>query len=398
MRFLHSRGIVHRDLKTLNILLDEFDDAYVADFGLSAVMRGNQDLVGGVGTPHYTAPKVLQHLRYNEKIDVYSYCLVLWELLTQKVPYAGVKDIAIFDHVVNRNWRLPIPKEAPPGLRKIISRCWSRNPNDRPTFEEIVSLFERHDIVFPQSQTVDLAKVNYSFRCPPLDFDCAFEVLKNPDHPRFASVCDFIGRRIDARTRERLRPGVSFAELVKATGEIDAVLLLASVLMTTDQIECFWNNGGLALFGSVLQSPGTYNISSAIRFALVLLEAIVGKITNSLPLIASRVDCSNSTTLGYIGYQPDRDGDHTIAEKVNERLDTKGFTGARRCLKNLSSIAIGPTLRHIYHSTVLRNVSGATPVPKCCIPPSRTHFTAPSQPSRHQMNGCPDVSGSCSLP
>jgi hypothetical protein len=148
-----------------------------------------------------------------------------------------------------------------------------------------------------------LEKVNWSFRCPPLDFDYAFEVLKNPDHPRFASVCDFIGRRIDARTRERLGPGVSFAEfaeLVKATGEIDVVLLLASVLMTTDEIECFWNNGGLALFGRVLQSPGTYNISSAIRFALVLPEAIVGKITNSLPLIASRMDCSNSTTLGSI--------------------------------------------------------------------------------------------------
>jgi serine/threonine protein kinase len=199
-------GIVHRDLKTQNILLDEFDDACVADFGLSAVMHGNQDLVGGVGTPHYTAPEVLQHLRYNEKIDVYSYGLVLWELLTQKVPYAGMKDIAIFDHVVNRNWRLPIPKEAPPGLRKIISRCWSRNPNDRPTFAEIVPLFEKHDVIFPQSQPVDFAKVNRTFRCPPLDFDCVFEVLKKPDHPRFSSLCDFIGRRIDPMTRERLRP------------------------------------------------------------------------------------------------------------------------------------------------------------------------------------------------
>jgi hypothetical protein len=94
-----------------------------------------------------------------------------------------------------------------------------------------------------------------------------------------------------------------------------------------------------------------------------------------------------------VRYRPDRDD--TIAEKGNERLDTKSFAGARQCLKNLSSIAIGPTLRHIYHSTVLRNVSGATPVPKCCIPPSRTHFTAPSP---HQMNGCPDVSGPGSLP
>jgi serine/threonine protein kinase len=284
MRFLHGRGIVHRDLKTLNILLDEFDDAYVADFGLCAVMHNNQDLVGGVGTPHYTAPEVLQHLRYNEKIDVYSYGLILWELLTRKVPYTGMKDMAIFDHVVNRNWRLPIPKETPAGLRKAISRCWSRNANDRPPFDEIVMLFEKGDIIFPDAATLDLGALSRGVRCPPLDLEYAFKVLGNPEHPRFSSVCDFITRRIDARTREQLRQGVCFSDLVKATGDVHSVLLLASVLMDAGEIESFWTHGGHELFHKVLEG-NCFDISSAIRFALVLPDARVCQIVDALPQI-----------------------------------------------------------------------------------------------------------------
>ena len=86
MAKLHSMNIVHRDLKTLNILLDEYNDGFVADFGLSGMMKNNQELVGGVGTPHYTAPEVLMHTRYGPKVDSFSYGVVLWEMLMRKIP------------------------------------------------------------------------------------------------------------------------------------------------------------------------------------------------------------------------------------------------------------------------------------------------------------------------
>jgi serine/threonine protein kinase len=71
IEYLPSLGIVHRDLETLNILLDEEDDGCVADFGFSGMMKDIQELAGGVGTPHYTAPEVLSHTRYVPKVDAF---------------------------------------------------------------------------------------------------------------------------------------------------------------------------------------------------------------------------------------------------------------------------------------------------------------------------------------
>ena len=132
MAHLHSLSIVHRDLKTLNILLDEEDDGCVADFGLSGMMKDNQELCGGVGTPHYTAPEVLAHSRYGPKVDIFSFAVVLWEMLMKTVPYGEMSHMEIYEHVVTRGWRLPIPHDTPEGLKKLITRCWSKSPNDRP--------------------------------------------------------------------------------------------------------------------------------------------------------------------------------------------------------------------------------------------------------------------------
>lgn len=296
MKFLHSRGIVHRDLKTLNILLDDFDDGCVADFGLSGVMKNNQDLVGGVGTPHYTAPEILQHSRYNEKVDVYSYAFVLWEMLTRKVPYAEMTNLAIYDHIINRNWRLPIPQETPEGLRKLITRCWSRNPADRPCFAEIVQQFENHEIAFPGSEPIDWASVKAIKRCPPLDFDYAFQVLQNPNDPHFASVCYFIGSRIDDRTREILRKRNIMDNLLEAKENINGVLILASAILDESEIQAFLEKGGLVLFKTAIESGKGQYISAALRLAMVVPKELLHLFVDSLPLLSTYLESHSAST------------------------------------------------------------------------------------------------------
>ena len=86
MKYLHTLGIIHRDLKTGNILVTNDWTAKVADFGLSRIT--DKLMTRGVGTPIYTSPEALAGRSYTLKADVYSFAFVLWELVTRKIPFA----------------------------------------------------------------------------------------------------------------------------------------------------------------------------------------------------------------------------------------------------------------------------------------------------------------------
>lgn len=283
MEHLHAMNIVHRDLKTLNILLDEEDDGCVADFGLSGMMKDNQELAGGVGTPHYTAPEVLSHARYGPKVDTFSYGLVLWEMLNRKVPYGEMSHMAIYEHVVTRGWRLPIAPETPECLKRMITRCWSKNPNDRPDFSEIVKEFESGELFFPGSEKIDFQKVKTTRRCPPLDLEYALPVLQNPEHERFASVSHFIVSKIDDKLREELRRQKIIDSLKHAKVNIDTVLLLASVLLKAEEFDGFLKSGGLNMFEKCVSAQKGSMISAAVKFGLKVPPNLLPKLKQYLP-------------------------------------------------------------------------------------------------------------------
>jgi serine/threonine protein kinase len=104
MHFLHSSGIVHRDLKSLNLLLDAKWNVKVSDFGLTKFKedighhKGARDIGGG--SVHWTAPEVLNETVDVDFIlaDVYSFGIILWELLTRLQPYLGLR-YRIVDHL-----------------------------------------------------------------------------------------------------------------------------------------------------------------------------------------------------------------------------------------------------------------------------------------------------------
>jgi serine/threonine protein kinase len=142
MNWLHlsKPPILHLDLKTQNLLVDGNWVAKVADFGLSRVKQGEKNK-GATGSPVYMAPEVLANKPYDEKADVYSYGIVLWELLTGSRPYVDEKFESldeIYEHVVIDAKRPKIPPECPPELAKLIQRCWDADPTKRPSFQEIL--------------------------------------------------------------------------------------------------------------------------------------------------------------------------------------------------------------------------------------------------------------------
>ena len=84
------------------------------------------------------APEVLANQRYNEKADVFSYGIICTELLTRECPYEGMSAIQCALAVLNRDQRPEIPRYCPPQLRALIKTCVKKNPDERPTFGQII--------------------------------------------------------------------------------------------------------------------------------------------------------------------------------------------------------------------------------------------------------------------
>jgi tRNA A-37 threonylcarbamoyl transferase component Bud32 len=143
MAYLHSRNpvIIHRDLKTDNLLVDDNWQVKLADFGLATV-KSRTFAKTMCGTTGWVAPEVLAEQGYTEKADVYSFAVILWELLTRQVPYAGKNTMQVV-RSIDRGERLIIPATCPPDYSRLINLCWDTDPSVRPPFTLILTTLER---------------------------------------------------------------------------------------------------------------------------------------------------------------------------------------------------------------------------------------------------------------
>lgn len=135
MAYLHSRYVIHRDLKPSNVLLTRDHRAKIADFGMSVANTG-QELTAETGTYRYMAPEVIRHESYSSNADVYSFGIVLWQLITREVPFATMTPIqAAF--AVAEGRRPEIPPSTPQRLQEIMTACWDQDSQKRPSFTYI---------------------------------------------------------------------------------------------------------------------------------------------------------------------------------------------------------------------------------------------------------------------
>ncbi|KAL6066360.1 Tyrosine-protein kinase BTK [Balamuthia mandrillaris] len=148
MHHLHTEDICHRDLAARNLLITshnpEFCHVKITDFGMSRFADTDSDnfTKNKTGPLKWMPPESMQHQKYNAKTDVWSFGVVLWEIFARRDPYPNVSPVQVAIEVASKGMRLRPPTGCPQQIAQLMMRCWSVDPNARPSFDEICRILE----------------------------------------------------------------------------------------------------------------------------------------------------------------------------------------------------------------------------------------------------------------
>lgn len=188
MKYLHDNSIIHCDIKSANILLNinPFESSIndvilkISDFGLARKCFQSELKMNKAGTCSWMSPEVIKESLYSKSSDVWSFGVLVWEILTGQIPYKQIEQHTIEYGIVMNKLKLPIPSTCPYELRELIELCWNLNPSDRPTFDQIIDLLiEISNKDFLTNIQID------SFRSLKEDWSCEidniFNIIKNKE-------------------------------------------------------------------------------------------------------------------------------------------------------------------------------------------------------------------------
>ena len=151
--YLHSKRVLHRDVKLEKLLVDAQWNCKVTGFGTSVIRPTVSRSMTCIGTPTYMAPEVLKKEKYSEKADIYSFGIVLYEMFSGHrayglEPYKSM-NVAVLNSSIISGAR-PALDDLPVQLQQLVSDCWNQSPKRRPHWPEIISRL--HDLNDPASQ------------------------------------------------------------------------------------------------------------------------------------------------------------------------------------------------------------------------------------------------------
>ncbi|XP_035491761.1 mitogen-activated protein kinase kinase kinase mlk-1-like isoform X1 [Scophthalmus maximus] len=144
MHYLHAEApvkVIHRDLKSRNVVMTADKVLKICDFGASKFLSHTTHMTV-VGTFPWMAPEVIQSLPVSETCDTYSYGVVLWEMLTREVPFKGFEGLQVAWLVVEKQERLTIPTSCPASFAELMRKCWQAEPKERPQFKQVLVTLE----------------------------------------------------------------------------------------------------------------------------------------------------------------------------------------------------------------------------------------------------------------
>eukprot|EP00249_Psilotum_nudum_P017281 c26248_g1_i2 orf=576-1661(+) len=174
MECLHNHGIIHRDLKPDNLLLTaDQKTVKLVDFGLAREETLTEMMTAETGTYRWMAPELystvtLRHgekKHYNHKVDLYSFSIVLWELLTNRMPFEGMSNLQAAYAAAFKGTRPSLPEDLnlPEEIVFIMESCWAEDPNARPNFTQVVQMLNLYLMSLP---ALELAAPQQQIVCP----------------------------------------------------------------------------------------------------------------------------------------------------------------------------------------------------------------------------------------
>ncbi|KAJ4839504.1 hypothetical protein Tsubulata_030121 [Turnera subulata] len=158
MEYIHSQGLIHRDLKPENVLIDEDFHLKIADFGIACREAYCDSLADDPGTFRWMAPEMIKKGSYGRKADVYSFGLILWELVAGRIPYEDLTPFQAAFAVAHKNLRPIIPKNCPTAMSALIEQCWAWQPEKRLEFWQIVKVLEEFSSSLARDGTLNLVQ------------------------------------------------------------------------------------------------------------------------------------------------------------------------------------------------------------------------------------------------
>ncbi len=167
LSYLHQKKIIHRDLKSLNVLLDDQYKAKLADFGLAKVRseissHHSAQSGGAKGTTQWMAPEIFSSLNpeYTTKTDIFSYGIVLWELAAHEYPYKNANPNVV-PVLVMQGLRETFPLGTPEGYAQLAQQCWDGTPDKRPTVDEAIRHLKAMDGGSSDASTLSSSSSSY---------------------------------------------------------------------------------------------------------------------------------------------------------------------------------------------------------------------------------------------